>query len=60
MKFTFEIKETLSRLVTIEAATECEAYRQAKELYRREEIVLGADDCISTDIELFSDGDGDR
>jgi hypothetical protein len=44
LKYSVEIKETLSRRIEIEAATRNEAQEIAKQLYREEKIVLTADD----------------
>lgn len=43
-KFTIEITETLTRLVSIEAEDEYEAERIAREKYKNSEIVLDAED----------------
>lgn len=49
MKYKFEIIETLSRIVEIEAPTYDDAYHKMREMYRNEEIVLDADDYIDTE-----------
>ena len=48
-EFTFEILEHLSRVVTIKAETEEEAYHKLREQYRNCEIVLDAEDYVQTD-----------
>ncbi len=50
--YTVKITETLSRLVTIGARNEEEAYDMAQELYDIEEIVLDAEDYQSTEMEI--------
>ena len=46
--FKIEIKETLSKIVVIEADSVNEAYSKAKEMYRCEEIVLDENDHLDT------------
>ncbi|MCQ2376738.1 MAG: DpnD/PcfM family protein, partial [Methanocorpusculum sp.] len=48
--YTYLIEETLSRSVTISAATEAEAYRILREMYRSSDIVLDDSDYCSTEI----------
>ncbi len=55
MKYTYEIVEILSKVIAIDAQTESEAYKKVKEMYRNSEVVLDADDYISTEIELLKD-----
>ena len=55
--YTYLIEETLSRSVTISAATEAEAYRILRELYSSSDIVLDAGDHCCTEIYL-ADEDG--
>ena len=50
-----EIKETLSRIIEIEAASAEKAIDKAREMYRAEEIVLDADDWVGTEIDEFTD-----
>ena len=50
-----EIKETLSRIIEIEAASAEEAIDKAREMYRAEEIVLDEDDWVGTEIDEFAD-----
>ncbi len=47
--FKIEVKETLSRIIEIEAISEDEAYFKVKEMYRNEEIVLDENDFVETD-----------
>ncbi len=58
MRYVYEIVETLTRLVAVEAPSEPEAYRKVKHLYRKEKIILYPEDCLDTEIELF-EGDLD-
>ena len=46
-----EIQEHLSRVIEIEAPSAQEAIDKAREMYRAEEIVLGGDDCVATEID---------
>jgi len=46
--FEIEIKETLSRVISIKAESQNEAILKANEMYRNEEIVLDYDDLINT------------
>ena len=48
-----EIKETLSRIIEIEAASAEEAIDKVRTMYKAEEIVLDADDYVTTEIEEF-------
>ena len=45
-RYSVEIKETLSRTIEVEAKTRNEAQEIAKQLYRKEEIVLTTDDFV--------------
>ena len=47
--YKIEVKETLSRIVEIEANSSDEALLKIKELYKNEEIVLDADDFDETE-----------
>lgn len=51
--FTIEVKETLSRIIEIEANSNEEAILKTKEMYASEEIVLDSDDYVSTEIEEY-------
>ncbi len=53
MEYTYEIIETLSKIVTVNAMCEDEAYREIKRRYRDEEIVLDETNHIDTEIKLF-------
>ena len=50
--FTVEITETLQRRMEIKAVSAEEALLIAKGMYRREEIILDADDCVDRKIEI--------
>ena len=52
MKYSVEVKETLSRLVEVEAESMNEAREITEKLYRNEEIVLTADDFKGVDISV--------
>ncbi len=47
--FKIEVKETLSRIIEIEACSENEAFSKIQDLYNKEEIVLDADDYVGTE-----------
>ena len=51
-KYTIEITETLTRIVSIEADTEYEAERIVREKYKNCEIVLDADDFVDCEIHI--------
>ena len=51
-----EIQETLARIVTVEAASPEEAVRRVSEAYHAGNIVLGSEDYVDTDIEVFASG----
>jgi len=48
--FKIEVRETLSRLIEIEAQSIDEAYLKAKEMYSSQEIVLDADDFVEMEL----------
>lgn len=58
MRYVYEIVETLTKIVAVEAPSEPDAYRKVKQLYREEKIILYPDDYLDTEIELF-EGDFD-
>jgi len=47
--FKFEVKETLSRIIEVEAKSADEAFSKIQDLYNKEEIVLDADDYVETE-----------
>jgi hypothetical protein len=47
--FKIEVKETLSRIIAMEANSEEEAFSKIQELYKKGEIVLDAKDCVETE-----------
>ena len=48
--FLVTIEERLARQVEIEAKTEEQAYNKIIEMYRNEQVVLGANDYVGVDI----------
>jgi hypothetical protein len=48
--FKIEVKETLSRIIEIEANSADEAFSKIQDLYKKEEIVLDADDYVETEV----------
>ena len=53
--YEFEIQEFLSRVIEIEAETEDKAYLKIKDMYRKEDIILGSSDFVETEIKLKND-----
>ncbi|WP_372474413.1 DpnD/PcfM family protein [Capnocytophaga sp. ARDL2] len=53
--YKIEVKETLSRIVSIEAKDEQEAVQKIEKLYKKEKIVLDSDDFVSKEIEVCKD-----
>ena len=51
-KFKVNVRETLERVVEVEASDELEAVQKVIDSYRREDIVLTSEDYIDT--EFFS------
>jgi hypothetical protein len=47
--FKIEVKETLSKIIEIEANSVDEAFSKIKDLYKKEEIVLDSDDYVETE-----------
>jgi len=52
--FEIEIKETLSKIIGIQANSIEEAIKKATLLYNNEEIILSSDDYLDTEIESFT------
>lgn len=48
-RFKIEVKETLIRVVDIEADSIDDAFSKVREMYRDEEIVLDSDDYVDTE-----------
>lgn len=57
MKFDVEVREILSKVVTVEAESKLEAARAVERMYTNEEIVLDADNWIDTDYFVLSEGE---
>ena len=55
MNYKVEVKETLSRIIDIEAESESEAIIKAKSKYKKQEIVLDSSDYIDTEINIYND-----
>ncbi|GIJ93757.1 DpnD/PcfM family protein [Capnocytophaga stomatis] len=53
--YKIEVKEILSKIVSIEAKDEQEAIQKVEELYKKEEIVLDSDDFVLKEIEVCED-----
>lgn len=55
MEYRFEITETLSRQIAVQSASEEEAYRRIKALYRKELVVLDSSDFIDVEFTCLKD-----
>ena len=55
-KFQVCVKETLMRVINVEASSEEEAIRKVKDSYYDEEIVLMPEDHVGTDFSIFKGG----
>lgn len=55
MKYQVEVRETLSKVVDIEASSEDEAIQLVKEQYQNEEIILDSENYIETEYEIYED-----
>jgi hypothetical protein len=53
-KYKIKVKETLSRIIEVDAPSQEEAYSKVKDLYQAEEIVLDADDFVEAEFEVVS------
>lgn len=53
MKYTIEIKETLSRVLEIDAKSESEAWEKANKQYKNSEIILSGDDYVEHEIRVL-------
>lgn len=53
MNFRVEIKETLSRIIDIEAENEEEAIRKARDKYNNQKIILDSGDYIDVEINTY-------
>ena len=47
--FQIEIKETLSRVIDIEATSSDAAFSMVQNLYKNQAIILDSNDCIETE-----------
>ena len=54
MNYKIEIKETLSRIIDIEADSEDGAIRKVRELYKKQAIVLDSSDYKETKIDIYN------
>ena len=53
--YNIEVTEVLSRVVSINAENEDEAYFKVKKMYQQEKIVLDDSDYIDTEFKEFRD-----
>ena len=49
-KYAYEIIETLSKIIVLEADNEDDAYREVSRRYRDGEIILYSDDFVDSEI----------
>ena len=49
-KYAYEITETLSKVIVLEADNEDDAYREVSRRYRDGEIILYSDDFVDSEI----------
>jgi hypothetical protein len=54
-KFKIEVKETLSRIIEIDANSIDEALDDVKKIYKKEEIILDSDDFIEVEFVHHND-----
>lgn len=59
MQVLVEVRETLSKLVTIEAINESVALQIAKQHYREERLVLDSSDFVTVEFEANKKDTGD-
>lgn len=52
MKYKVEVKETLSRIIDVEAENEEGALKEVTKHYKDEKIVLGVDDYVKTEFDI--------
>ena len=52
-RYKVEVKETLARIIEVEADCESDAVEKVRGLYRNEEIILDSGDYVDTDINVF-------
>ena len=50
-----EVKETLARIITVEAESKDKAIEQAKEMYYQEIVILDSSDYVNTEYEVKED-----
>lgn len=55
MNYKVEIKETLSRIINLEADSEEEAILKAKTEYKNQNIILDDNDYIDTEINIYEE-----
>ena len=53
MNYKIEIKETISRIIDIEAENESEAIIKARTKYRNQDIILDSTDYMDTEINVY-------
>lgn len=58
--FKIEVRETLARVIEIEANNMDEAEDMVQEMYDNEEIVLDSSDYVDTEIETLGNSEGNE
>ena len=53
MNYKVEIEEILNRIVEVEAENEDEAYMKVKDMYKKCEVVLTAEDFVDVEISVL-------
>jgi len=53
--FKIEVKETLSRIIEIEANSADEAFLKIENLYKNEEIILANDDFVDVEFSTLEE-----
>ena len=51
--FAIEVKETLSRIIEVDAESVNDAISEVKDLYKKEKIILDSNDYVDTEIEPY-------
>lgn len=54
-EFDVEVKETLARIITVEADSKDKAIEQVKEMYYQEVFILDSSDYVNTEYEVKED-----
>lgn len=55
IKYKIEITETLQKQISVEANSKSEAMGKVSQMYKNEDVILGSEDFVGTDIEIVPD-----